>query len=149
VGTPGSHGAVVAGTHGIGVKTPNAAAVAAATVGLAKLLHMPNGGMLTIGMWSMTLAACMPPAVTRLTGSTCNDAGAAPKLHRSIAPLATCNAISPPIVEDYSAYFGHRKEICQAHSEGDPTLSDNYIGGGGPMEQFIWIVSYIIIIDTF
>jgi hypothetical protein len=38
----GTHGAVVAGTHGIGVGTPMAAA-AAITIGLAMLLHMPNG----------------------------------------------------------------------------------------------------------
>jgi hypothetical protein len=36
--------------HGMGVKTPKAAAVAAATVGLAKDEHIPKGGTLTIGM---------------------------------------------------------------------------------------------------
>jgi hypothetical protein len=35
VGEPGAQGVVVAGMHGIGVSTPSAAAVAAATVGLA------------------------------------------------------------------------------------------------------------------
>jgi len=35
IGDPGIHGAVVAGTHGMGVSAPMAAAVAAATVGLA------------------------------------------------------------------------------------------------------------------
>ena len=50
VGAPGTHGATVIGTHGIGVNTPSAAAVAAATSGLAGLMHMPKGGMLTIGM---------------------------------------------------------------------------------------------------
>src|SRR5579862_9800699 len=38
------------GIHGMGVKTPSAAAVAAATVGLAGDMHMPNGMMLTMGM---------------------------------------------------------------------------------------------------
>ena len=33
VGTPGAHGATVSGTQGMGVSTPKAAAVAAATVG--------------------------------------------------------------------------------------------------------------------
>ena len=47
---PGVHGAAVAGMHGIGVSTPSAAAVAAATVGLAGELHTPNGMMLTSGM---------------------------------------------------------------------------------------------------
>jgi hypothetical protein len=35
VGEPGAQGAAVTGTQGIGVKAPKAAAVAAATVGLA------------------------------------------------------------------------------------------------------------------
>jgi hypothetical protein len=35
LGEPGVHGALVIGMQGIGVKTPNAAAVAAATMGLA------------------------------------------------------------------------------------------------------------------
>ena len=37
VGEPGAHGADVAGMHGIGVSTPSAADVAAATVGFARL----------------------------------------------------------------------------------------------------------------
>ena len=50
VGAPGVQGEVVAGTHGCGVSTPRAAAVAAATCGFARLLHMPNGMMLVFGM---------------------------------------------------------------------------------------------------
>lgn len=42
VGEPGAHGAGQEGTHGIGVNTPNAAEVADATVGFARLLHIPN-----------------------------------------------------------------------------------------------------------
>lgn len=64
VGDPGAHGAAVTGTHGMGVRTPNAAAVAAATVGLEGELHMPNGGMLEMGMLSMMVAASGPPAMT-------------------------------------------------------------------------------------
>src|SRR5277367_3787016 len=40
---PGVQGDDVAGMHGCGVSTPIAAAVAAATCGLAGLMHMPNG----------------------------------------------------------------------------------------------------------
>lgn len=43
VGEPGIQGAVVTGIQGIGVKTPNAAAVAEATVGFARDVHMPKG----------------------------------------------------------------------------------------------------------
>ena len=50
VGAPGVHGAAVAGTQGIGVKTPQAADVAEATVGLETVLHIPKVGILTIGM---------------------------------------------------------------------------------------------------
>ena len=50
LGDPGAHGVVVFGTQGIGVRTPRAADVAAATVGLARLVHAPNVGMFTIGL---------------------------------------------------------------------------------------------------
>lgn len=50
VGAPGTQGETVAGMQGIGVSTPMAAAVAAATIGLAGDMHIPNGMMLTSGM---------------------------------------------------------------------------------------------------
>lgn len=59
VEAPGAHGAGVTGTHGIGVRTPRAAAVAEATTGLVGLWHIPKGIMFTIGTWSMMLAAGM------------------------------------------------------------------------------------------
>lgn len=57
VGAPATHGAGVFGMHGIGVRTPKAAAVADATVGFAIDMHIPNGMILTIGMWSMMFAS--------------------------------------------------------------------------------------------
>ena len=56
VGEPGTHGATVTGTQGMGVNTPNAAAVAEATVGLAGDEHIAKGKMLTIGLLSNILA---------------------------------------------------------------------------------------------
>ena len=50
VGAPGTHGDIVIGMQGIGVSTPNAAAVAAATIGLAGDWHIPKGMMFSIGM---------------------------------------------------------------------------------------------------
>jgi hypothetical protein len=50
VGAPGDQGEAVAGMQGCGVKTPEAAAVAAATMGLAGLWHRPKGAMFIIGM---------------------------------------------------------------------------------------------------
>ena len=66
VGSPGDQG-VVTGTQGIGVSTPIAAAVAAATSGLACDMHMPKGGMFSIGAKSMIVAA---------TGATADTVGA-------------------------------------------------------------------------
>jgi len=82
----------VTGMHGIGVSAPIAAAVAAATVGFAIELHVPNGITFTIGAPSMMFAAGVP-VVTQFVGSTTNEEGAAPKLHFSIAPMQTCIAI--------------------------------------------------------
>src|ERR1700751_6461041 len=81
VGPPGTHGATVAGMQGIGVSTPMAAAVAAATIGFAGDMHMPNGMMLTSGMWSMMLASGTSSVMTRLTGSTTRELGAMPIVH--------------------------------------------------------------------
>lgn len=49
VGEPGTQGAEVTGTQGIGVSVPNLAAVALATAGLANELHIANGAILIIG----------------------------------------------------------------------------------------------------
>jgi hypothetical protein len=101
LGTPGTQGEAVAGTQGIGVNTPKAAAVAAATVGLEGLVHMPKGMMFSMGMWSMMLAAGMLLVRTRLIGNTTSVLGAAPKLHMSVAPLQTCSGIDGLLVESW------------------------------------------------
>lgn len=49
VGLPGIHGADVIGVQGIGVRTPSAAAVAAATAGFAILMHIAKGLMFIKG----------------------------------------------------------------------------------------------------
>src|SRR6478752_9446051 len=90
VGAPGTHGAGVAGIQGMGVNTPRAAAVAAATIGFAGLRHMPKGMMFSIGTWSMMLAAGWLPDITRFTGSTISALGAMPMEHMSCAVLTTC-----------------------------------------------------------
>jgi hypothetical protein len=88
VGEPGIHGAVVTGIQGIGVSTPIAAAVAAATVGFEGDWHMPKGIIFTKGLLSMILAIGMA-VLTLFRGSTMKDPGANPKLHLSIAPPHT------------------------------------------------------------
>jgi uncharacterized membrane protein YvlD (DUF360 family) len=87
---PGVQGATVAGMHGIGVSTPNAAVVAAATVGLANELHMPNGRIFTMGLLSMMLAAGILLVVTRFCGNTTRELGAAPNEQLIMAPIHTC-----------------------------------------------------------
>jgi len=97
---PGIQGVIVIGMQGCGVKTPSAAAVAAATCGLARLKHMPNGMMLTIEMWSMMLAAYWLPHITRLVGSTTRLDGVVPNEHISVALLTTCIGMAVPPIED-------------------------------------------------
>jgi hypothetical protein len=88
VGEPGVQGVMVAGTQGIGVSTPIAAEVAAATAGLAKLMHIPKLGMFTMGLWSMMFAAGVG-SLTMLTGRTDSGAGVTPKLQATVAPAIT------------------------------------------------------------
>lgn len=107
VGEPGIQGAAVAGTHGIGVNTPIAAAVAAATVGLAGQLHMPNGSTLTMGALSMMVAAGAP-AMTHDVGNTFSDEGARPKLHFNMVPAVTKMPIDQPFTHfsKFETIFG-------------------------------------------
>lgn len=94
VGDPGAQGATVTGMQGMGVRTPRAAAVAAATVGLAMDVHIPKGRMLTIGAKSIMLAASGPPAIVGgPLGITINALGATPKEHCNVAPITTCMPI--------------------------------------------------------
>ncbi len=89
VGEPGAQGATVAGMQGMGVRTPNAAAVAAATSGLAGDMHMPNVGILAIGAKSMMVAHGTPDVVVVGAEVAIKAAGATPKGHMSNAPVQT------------------------------------------------------------
>lgn len=105
VGLPGTHGAVVTGMHGIGVRTPRAAAVAAATVGFANELHMPNGIIFFIGTLSIIFAIGIV-VVTLFSGVVIKTEGAMPKLHISEAPPHTHIAIIySPIFPFSRIYF--------------------------------------------
>ena len=88
VAEPGVHGVVVTGMQGIGVKTPRAAAVAAATAGLAIDMHIPKVGMFVMGTKSMMFAAGVV-ALTLLTGNTLSAEGAIPNEHIITAPAVT------------------------------------------------------------
>jgi hypothetical protein len=80
--------------HGMGVNTPIAAEVAAATCGLAIDWHMPKGNMLVIGTISITVAINIFCAFGRKGTVTIKADGAIPKLHCSIAPIHTNFPIS-------------------------------------------------------
>jgi hypothetical protein len=67
--------------QGCGVRTPKAAAVAAATVGFDTVVHMPQGEIEDIGATSMIVAAGLPPAMTVACDVTFRVPGAVPKLH--------------------------------------------------------------------
>lgn len=98
VGDPGIQGAAVAGTQGTGVGVPIAAAVADMKAGLVGDMHIPKGGMFTIGLWSMILAAGWLPVITRFCGSTMRVVvpGGTANMHFNIAPLQTCMGIRTP-----------------------------------------------------
>ena len=89
MGDPGSQGLEVTGKQGAGVGVPMAAAVAAATAGFDWVMHMANGMIFIIGLWSMILAAGMLEAFTMLIGGTVNVLGTVPKEHCNAAPLVT------------------------------------------------------------
>ena len=89
IGFPGIQGVVTAGMQGIGVNAPMAAAVAAATVGLEGVVHIPKGMMFTIGAKSMMLPLGTLLNILVRTGSTTSDEGAIPNVHIIIAPVTT------------------------------------------------------------
>ena len=74
LGEPGAHGKATAGTHGAGVKTPSAAAVAEATAGLDGVPHMPN----VMNSLSIIVAANRLQAKTVDCDSTMSGHGATP-----------------------------------------------------------------------
>lgn len=95
VGLPGAQGAVITGMHGIGVSTPRAAAVADATCGLARELHIPNGITFFIGTLSIIVAIGVV-VIVLFSGVTINVDGAIPKEHAHIAPAHTHIPIELP-----------------------------------------------------
>ena len=82
--------------QGIGVNTPEAAAVADATVGLLGVVHMPNGMMFFMGTKSMMFAAGWFPDNTLFSGVTNKLEGAIPNEHIRVAPLTTWIGMARP-----------------------------------------------------
>jgi hypothetical protein len=77
----------VAGTHGAGVNTPNAAVVAACTAGFASDLHIPNDLMFVSGTKSLIVASCAGGGATVTSwvgsGTTVSGDGTVPIVQAS------------------------------------------------------------------
>lgn len=101
VGLVETQGETMTGTQGIGVSTPKAAAVAEATLGFDKVLHIPNGIIFTIGIKSVTEATGNPQIKIGNFGRTTNEDGAAPNVHLHIAPQ-TPTAITAGLIKIYT-----------------------------------------------
>lgn len=89
VGFVGIQGDVTIGMQGIGMRTPCAAAVAAATRGFVIVTHNPKGMMLTMGTKSLIVAKGKPEPITGDFGMTTKADGAIPKEHLRQAPETT------------------------------------------------------------
>ena len=93
----GIHAPVGCGIQGCGVRTPKAAAVAAATCGFAMDEHIPNGGMFDMLVASCMVAIGLPPASAVCWLVTFNVEVPAPKLQIILAPVVTsCPMILSP-----------------------------------------------------
>tara|TARA_B000000565_G_C23782719_1_gene376733 strand:- start:29432 stop:29824 length:393 start_codon:yes stop_codon:yes gene_type:complete len=93
VGDPGAQ-VDVTGVQGIGVSTPIAAAVAAATAGLAILTHIPKGITSAKGVAEFILPAGISLLVVSERGRTSKTLGAIPKLHaQSAVDTVNCDIL--------------------------------------------------------
>ena len=88
---PGVHG-LSTGTHGCGVSVPEAAAVAAATCGLASDVQSANGGTL-LGATSVTTPAAAVADTSAPEAAKVD--GAVPNEHCSVAPVHTWLGMEP------------------------------------------------------
>lgn len=86
---PGVHNPMGLGTQGCGVKTPNAAEVAEATMGFTREVHIPQVPTLLMGATSCTVAMGFPPALQVSCDVTFNTPVPTPIVHIIVAPLTT------------------------------------------------------------
>ncbi len=93
------HGPAGTGVHGIGVRTPRAAAVADAVAGFIKELQSPNGPMFVIGAASAIVAVIDPEATTFEEFVILIGAGAEPKGQDEVpAELIICGNFYLPLL---------------------------------------------------
>ena len=87
------------GVHGCGVNTPNAAAVAEATAGLAIEVHIPIGVIFVLAAQSLIVAAGLPSIRTLCWFVVFNIPVPIPIVQAVVAPVTTISPIrySPSI----------------------------------------------------
>jgi hypothetical protein len=91
--------------HGCGVRTPIAAAVAAATCGFAIDEHIPKGGILLPAATSVIVAIGFEPPRHVACDVAFNTDGDAPNGHINCAPLTTTTPMFfPPFQWHYIFY---------------------------------------------
>ncbi len=105
--------------HGIGVSTPRAAAVAAATMGFEGVMHTPKGVMFIKGTMEKILAAGKQSVIVMVNGGTINGVGAAPNAHFTRAPIET---VGPAIFYPFS--YGLRLIIVFHYYIAKPAQND-------------------------
>ena len=96
VGFAACHGPIGTIEQGCGVKTPNAAAVAAATCGFAMEQHIPKGVILLPSAISIIVATGLEHPKVVTCEVAFNVPGPVPKGHINFAPLTTTAPIKPP-----------------------------------------------------
>ena len=79
--------------QGIGVNTPKAAAVAAATAGFVIVIHIPKGLIFSKGTQSLIVAIGSPEINTLFVGSVQSTEGATPNEHFKHAPQTTTDIL--------------------------------------------------------
>ena len=98
VGFAACHGPIGTMEQGCGVKTPNAAAVAAATCGFAMEQHIPKGVILLPSAISVIVATGLEHPKVVTCEVAFNVPGFVPKGHINFAPLTTTAPIKPPLL---------------------------------------------------
>ena len=98
---PGNQGPAIAGTHGIGVRTPIAAAVALATKGFAIEVHIPHVGTFKMGFES----EIFPPGLELTRGAYRKYIYGGRCCSKGTCNHRTCNTLKGHLFTFFQKYF--------------------------------------------
>jgi len=118
VGAPGVQVPAITGMQGWGVRTPRAAAVAAATWGFDGVVHIPKGVMFTMGAASVIVSAGLPPTNTVKLLVEVKFPGVVPKVHMQVPPIATIGVITIASSRSEAKRFVFRFPVVPRHLPG-------------------------------